>query len=92
MEKEKVRSIYYEPDADTLGIRLGNVSGETHAEPITENVVRKHNRHGDVVGFEIVSVSKLNSEDMKKMPAEARSLPRESATRLAVVGRWSKQM
>lgn len=90
MEKEIVRSIYYNPDTDTLDIWLGNVSEEAYVEPITENVVRKHNRHGDIVGFEIVSVSKLNSEDMKKMPAEARSLLRESATKLAIVGRQSR--
>ena len=92
MVKEPAGSIYYDLDADTLDIWLGNASGEAYAEPITENVVRKHNRRGDVVGFEIVSVSKLNGKDMKKMPAEARSLLRESVAKLAVVGRQSKQM
>ena len=87
MEKEIVRSIYYNPDSDTLDIWLGEPSSEAHAEPLTENLVGKRNRRGEVVGFEVITLSKLNSEDMRKMPEEARLLLKESATRLAVVSR-----
>ena len=38
METEIVRSLYYNPDTDTLDIWLGDPSSETDAEPITENL------------------------------------------------------
>jgi uncharacterized protein YuzE len=87
METEAVRSLYYNPDTDTLDIWLGDPSSETEAEPITENLVGKRNHHGETIGFEIITLGKLNSEDMRKMPEEARALLEESANRLSIVGR-----
>jgi len=87
MEREIVRSLYYNPDTDTLDIWLGDPSTESYAEPVTANLVSKRNRRGETIGFEIITLSKLNSEDMKKMPEEARALLKESATKLAIVSR-----
>jgi uncharacterized protein YuzE len=90
METETVRSLYYNPDTDTLDIWLGDPSGETHSEPVTENLVSKRNRRGAIIGFEIITLGKLSSEDMRKMPEEARFLLKESASRLSVVSRPHK--
>lgn len=85
MEREIVRSLYYNPGTDTLDIWLGDPSSETYAEPITENLISKRNRRGETIGFEIITLGKLNSEDMRKMPEAARVLLKESATRLSIV-------
>jgi uncharacterized protein YuzE len=85
METEIVRSLYYNPDTDTLDIWLGDASSEATSEPITENLVSKYNRSGETIGFEVISLSKLNNEDMKKMPKVARRLLKESANRLSIV-------
>lgn len=90
MEKEIVRSLYYNPDTDTLDIWLGDPSTESYAEPVTENLISKRNNRGETIGFEIITLSKLNAEDMKKMPEEARSLLKESATRLSIITRPHK--
>ena len=90
MEKEIARSLYHNPDTDTLDIWLGDPLTETYTEPITENLVSKRNRRGETIGFEIITLSKLNSEDMRKMPEEARLLLKESATRLSIVSRPHK--
>ena len=90
MEKEIVRSLYYNPDTDTLDIWLGDPSTETYAEPITEKLVSKRNGRGETIGFEIITLSKLKNEDMRKMPEEAKVLLKESATRLAIVSRPHK--
>lgn len=90
MEREIVRSLYYNPDTDTLDIWLGDPSSETHSEPVTENLVSKRNDRGETIGFEIISLSKLNAEDMNKMPEEARGLLKESATRLSIITRPHK--
>lgn len=85
METEIVRSLYYNPDTDTLDIWFGDASSEATSEPITENLVSKHNRSGETIGFEVITLSKLNNEDMRKMPEEARRLLKESANRLSIV-------
>lgn len=90
MEREIVRSLYYNPDTDTLDIWLGDPSSESYAEPLTENLVSKRNRQRGNIGFEIITLSKLNSEDIRKMPEEARVLLKESANRLAIVSRPHK--
>ena len=90
METETVRSLYYNPGTDTLDIWLGDPLTETEAEPLTENLVSKRNRRGEIIGFEIITLGKLNSEDMRKMPANARALLKESANRLSIVSRPHK--
>ncbi|MHB2036530.1 MAG: DUF2283 domain-containing protein [Nitrososphaerales archaeon] len=85
MEEELARSIYYNPDTDTLDIWLGDPSSEVHAEAVTDNLVGKYNQQGDVIGFEVIQLSKLNNEDMKKMPEEVSVLLKQSATRLSIV-------
>ncbi|MDG6939012.1 MAG: hypothetical protein JRN39_01225 [Nitrososphaerota archaeon] len=52
MEREIARALYYNPDADTLDIWLGDPSSEAYAEPLTENLVSKRNRRGEVVGLD----------------------------------------
>ncbi len=85
MEKEIVRSLYYNPDTDTLDVWFGNPSSETRSEPITENLVSKRNKHGETIGFETSSLTRLNEEDLRKMPEEVRVLLKESAKRLSIV-------
>lgn len=60
-----VKYLCYNPENDTMDLWLGVPSSETHSEPITKNLVSKRNRRGDAIGFEIISLSKLNSEDMR---------------------------
>ncbi|MBI4257627.1 MAG: hypothetical protein HY619_01605 [Thaumarchaeota archaeon] len=90
MEREIARALYYNPDTDTLDIWLGDPSTEDHAEPVTENLVAKRNKHGDTIGFEIITLSRLTNEDIRKMPQEARVLLKQSATRLSIVSHLHK--
>ena len=85
MEEDLARSLHYNPDIDTLDIWLGDPSSEAHAESITDNLVGKHNAQDDVIGYEVIALSKLNNEDMKKMPAEVRIMLKQSAARLSIV-------
>jgi hypothetical protein len=87
VEKELVRSLYYNPDTDTVDIWIGDPSTESYSEPLTENLVSKHNTRGDTIGLEIITLNKLNAEDMKKMPPNARTILKDSATRLSIVSR-----
>jgi hypothetical protein len=90
MEKQMMRSLYYNPDTDTVDIWLGDPSTESYAEPLTENLVSKRNTRGEAIGFEIITLNKFNAEDLRKMPEKARVMLRESASRLSIVSRAKK--
>ena len=85
-----MRLLYYNPDTDTVDIWLGNPSSESYAEPLTENLIGKHNNRGETIGLEIITLNKLNAEDMKRMPANARAVLKESAARLSIASRSKK--
>ncbi|MDH2901062.1 MAG: DUF2283 domain-containing protein [archaeon] len=79
------RSLYYNPDTDTLDIWFGEPSSEVRGEAITENLISKQNESGEVIGFEIIELSKLNKEDMSKMPVRIRSLLKRTVDKLSIV-------
>ena len=79
------RSLYYNPDTDTLDIWFGEPSSEVRGEAITENLISKQNESGEVIGFEIIELSKLNKEDMRKIPKEVRSLLKRTVDKLSIV-------
>jgi uncharacterized protein YuzE len=78
------RSLHYDPDVDTLDIWIGDPSSETHAEPATDNLVIKYNSREEVIGFEIIELSRLDNEDISKIPKEIVELLKESANRLSI--------
>jgi uncharacterized protein YuzE len=80
-----MRSLHYYPDVDTLDIWVEDPSSEVHSEPATENVVIKYNSHEEIIGFEIIELSKLDNEDVRKLPKEIVDLIKESANRLSIV-------
>jgi len=90
METETVRSLYYNPGTDTLDIWLADPSSEAEAEPLTENLVSKRNRSGMIIGFEIITLGKLNGKDMRRLPANTRALLKESANRFSIISRPHK--
>lgn len=90
MAREVARSLYYNPDTDTLDVWLGDPSSEASSEPLTENLISKRGRRGETIGFEIIALGRLNSEDMKRMPEEARVLLKQSVSRLSIVSHPGK--
>lgn len=83
--KLATRSLYYNSDTDTLDIWIGDPSTELHAEPLTENLVTKYNADEQIIGFEVIELSKLKNEDMERLPREVRDLLKESVNRLSII-------
>jgi uncharacterized protein YuzE len=79
------RSLHFDPDVDTLDIWIGDPSSEVHSEPATENIVIKYDSREEIIGFEIIELSRLDREDVRKLPEEIVNLIKESANRLSVV-------
>ncbi len=78
-------SLYYNPEMDTLDIWLADPSTESGGEPLTDNIVTKSNGRGEIIGFEILQLRMVNSEDMNKLPEQVRTILLESANRFSIL-------
>jgi len=69
---ERLIRLYYLPELDTLDLWLDDPDSEALSEPLNDNVVIKLNNKNDTIGVEVVSLSRLNEEDIESMPIEIR--------------------
>ena len=71
---ERLIRLYYLPELDTLDLWLDDPNTEVLSEPLNENIVVKLNKKKDIVGIEVISLSRFNKEDVESMPADVRGL------------------
>ena len=69
---ERLIRLYYLPELDTLDFWLDDPDSEALSEPLNDNVIVKLNNKNDTIGIEVISLSRLNEEDIKSMPIEIR--------------------
>ena len=69
---ERLIRLYYLPELDTLDLWLDDPDSEALSEPLNDNVVIKLNNKNDTIGVEVVSLSRLNEDDIESMPTEIR--------------------
>jgi hypothetical protein len=74
--------------ASLLVIWLSNRS-RSHIEATVKSC-QQAQRSGAVTGFEIITLGNLKSEDIRKMPANARAVLRQRANRLSIISRLHK--
>lgn len=85
MEELAKIKLYYLPELDTLDLWLEDPSSEASSEPLSENLIIKLNSKGEVVGLEIISLSKLEKQDLENLP------PKLKETLLASLKKISTQ-
>jgi uncharacterized protein YuzE len=69
---ERLIRLYYLPELDTLDLWLDDPDSEALSEPLNDNVIVKLNNKNDTIGIEVISLSRLNEEDIESMPIEIR--------------------
>jgi hypothetical protein len=74
--------------ASVLVIWLSNRSC-SHVEPTVKSC-QQAQPSGAVIGFEIITLGNLKSEDMRKRSANARALLKQRANRLSIISRLHK--
>lgn len=62
----------YLPEVDTLDLWLDDPESEVVGEPLSDNVVVKLGKENCVVGVGVISLSRLNEDDVESMPVEIR--------------------
>jgi len=80
---EKLVRLYYLPEMDTLDLWLDSPNKETVSEPISDNLVLKLDTNNKVIGVEVLSLSKLNEEDLAKLPKEVKETLISSLRKIA---------
>ena len=71
---ERLIRLYYLPELDTLDLWLDDPEGEALSEPLNENVVVKLNEKNDIIGVEVISLSRLTEDDIGSMPTGIREV------------------
>ena len=69
---ERLIRLYYLPEVDTLDLWLDDPESEVVSEPLNDNVVVKLDKKNYVIGVEVISLSRLNEDDVESMPVEIR--------------------
>lgn len=80
---EKLVKTYYVPGIDTLDIWLGEPDEEVGGEEVADGIIAKLDRHGQIIGVEIVSLSKTRKEELVNLPEEIRQALLQSMRELA---------
>jgi len=63
---------YYVPELDTLDVWFEEIGAESESEEVGDGVILKVGRNREVLGIEIVGLSKTKREDLAGLPSDAR--------------------
>lgn len=75
---------YYVPELDTLDIWFGDISAVTESVEAGDGVISKIGNHGEVIGVEIVGLSKTSKDDLAGLPSGVRKMLLEAINKLSV--------
>jgi len=80
---ERLVRAYYVPEMDTLDIWLAEPDRESESEEVGDGVIAKLDKHGKIIGVEIISASKTSREQLANLPENIRNILRDSMGKLA---------
>ncbi len=84
METEIKIRFYYLPDIDTVDLWLDNPEKEVLSESSGENIVLKYDENGEIIGVEIISLEKLTSKDIEKLPKKIREALKKTLEKISM--------
>ncbi len=74
---------YYVPELDTLDVWFGEINKqEAESEETGDGVVLKRGPNREVLGVEIISLSKTKKEDLEGLPSDVRKTVLEAIRKL----------
>jgi len=84
METEIKIRFYYLPDIDTVDLWLDNPEKEVLSEPLGENIILKYDEKGKIIGVEIISLEKLTSKDIEKLPKKIKEALKKTLEKISM--------
>lgn len=75
---------YYVPELDTLDVWFGDIGAVSESVEVGDGVISKLGKGGEVVGVEIVGLSKTTKEDLAGLPSDVRKMLLEAIKKLSV--------
>jgi uncharacterized protein YuzE len=64
--------IYYVSELDTLDVWFGEIGKQAESEEAGDGVILKLGRNRDILGVEIIGLSKTTKEDLSGLPSDVR--------------------
>jgi len=80
--EEKLVRLYYTPVTDSLDLWIGNPEHEKYSNPLTDNIVIKYSERGEVIGLEILELSKFTRKDLGKLSLDVGKVLIETIAKL----------
>ena len=75
---------YYLPELDTLDVWFGDIGTSVESEEAGDGVILKLGSNREVVGVEMVGLSKTTKEDLAELPSDVRKTLLEAIKKLSV--------
>ena len=83
---DKLIETGYVPSLDTLDALFGDIDSVVENQEVGDGIVSKLGKDGEVIGIEIVSLSKTSKEDLIGLPMEAKNELLEAIRKQAAAG------
>lgn len=75
---------YYVPELDTLDVWFGDIREVSESVEVGDGVISKLGKEGEVIGVEIVGLSKTSKKDLMGLPSDVRKMLLEAIKKLSV--------
>lgn len=75
---------YYVPELDTLDVWFGDIDSVVESAEVGDGIISKLGKNGQVVGVEIVGLSKTTREDLAGLPSDVRNTLLQAIKKLSV--------
>lgn len=75
---------YYVPELDTLDVWFGDVDTVVESVEVGDGIISKLGKNGEVIGVEIVGLSKTRKEDLAGLASDVRNTLLEAIKKQSV--------
>jgi len=75
---------YYVPELDTLDVWFGDVGTVVESVEVGDGIISKLGKNGEVIGVEIVGLSKTRKEDLAGLASDVRNTLLEAIKKQSV--------
>jgi len=75
---------YYVPELDTLDVWFGDVDTVVESVEVGDGIISKLGKNGEVIGVEIVGLSKTRKEDLAGLASDVRDTLLEAIKKQSV--------
>jgi uncharacterized protein YuzE len=81
---DELIKIYSVPELDTLDVWFGDITATVESAEVGDGIISKFGKNGEIIGVEIVGLSKTTKKDLAGLPCDVRKTLLKAITKLSV--------